>query len=443
LAKPSHPLPRRIEELEEPETAAERALPIAGARVALVDYALVRRDFPALRPAALARRHPELAGLGRRRRTAAEHRLIDGWLVARAALVSERQAAGGEVNDPVPTQGRPVRGWRPPRYGRSLVVPAAPFTGHGGGRGRREGGLLEVKGAGVAPDAEPSLAPHSDGLMLLGEALADWAMERMIDAALRHAGSRYRAVPTYAVLDTGFDQRLPEGWSLPTGLQVRRANRRPLGGAELPPCGSEEERVKLEIELLLRHYGITSCGRGTTLALEQGDDGPYVSYGGIVEIEHWTPEEQLAAFHERAGADGPRRFEAVNVQLTREVETHPRHARLVDFGHYELRRRFELPLISTVSDRVLRWGAELRPESPWWVQPLDELTLPEASWGPPTEAEIEAAGDLPRFAHVGRLHLLAFTLARRLRAGEVSAAEVRRRLAAPVRAAVGKWRGDY
>jgi len=203
---PAGPLLRRIEELAPDGLTPERALQVAGARAALLDRALLEHDFPFLR----------------------EETHLARFLVEHAAFVSRPQARQSAVNSPIATTGIETTAYRPPDYGRAFVLPVL--------RNGRPAGLLDVKGAGVAPRRRPSLAPHASGLMFLGEALREAVYTRLVDAALRHAGLRCRALPVYGVVDLGFDAYLPNGRSLPAGLLVRRAHRRPAcsGGLKHP-----------------------------------------------------------------------------------------------------------------------------------------------------------------------------------------------------------------
>ena len=50
------------------------------------------------------------------------------------------------------------------------------------------------------------------------------------------------------------------------------------------------------------------------------------------------------------------RFDGLNVQLTREIATRDARAQLVDFGHFQVHRRFENPLASLAYKRLLRFG---------------------------------------------------------------------------------------
>jgi hypothetical protein len=218
------PLLRSVGELDDPGVRRERVSRVPGARVVLADYELLQHDFPELRDDALER-----AGLGLHHgadRAAVRRRLIDEWLLERAAVVSQAQARQSTVNTPISTTDKRRFAWRPTAYGRALVVEAGA-----------DGGLLDLKGIGVAPRARPSDAMHSSGLCDLGEVLRDMLFQWAIDAIFEHAGVELGSVPTYAAIDLGFDRRLHDGRLLPAGVQVRRAHRRPVDNADIPVEG--------------------------------------------------------------------------------------------------------------------------------------------------------------------------------------------------------------
>lgn len=420
---PAGPLLRSIGELHEPLVTQETALRLAGAKVVVADYALLQRDFPALATPALLEEFPELTALDPVARSHEIRAHIDAWLVRHAGVVSMQQTQPQDepANAPIPVSGERVRAHRPPRYGRALVVPAP-------------GGLLDVKGVGVQPGAKPSARLHQSGLMFLGEALGDLAFQRIIERALRHCGSSFWTLPLYAVLSLGFDVITGDGRRLPAGAQVRRAHRRPLFGADLPPRGSLEQRRKLEIELVLRHYGVSSCTSATTIHRLHDGDRCCFTYGGL-PIDIFSVEEMLAMHH----FIGPRYscFQGLNIQLTREVGEGPVAAQIVDFGHFEAHERFEHPLVSLVLDRVLRWGGVLEPDDPHYVQPRPELALPCVQWGATNDAGEGPA--LPGVIRPSNVDRLAFTLASRFAAHEVTGPEVERSLAALVDEASARW----
>jgi hypothetical protein len=362
---PIGPVLRHVEELYQPTIARESAVRLAEARVVLADYALLQADFPYLSTPALLRAHPDLEQLDPAQRQQAIHARIDAWLLEHAAVISGRQTVPNNVNTAIAVTDARVDVARPPRYGRALVV---PIPG---------GGLLDIKGAGVADGAMAQRFVHQTGLMFLGEALADWAYQRVIDRMLRHAESACASLPTYAVLSLGFGIHSDPG-ILPAGMQVRRAHRRPLMGGDLPGGGTACQRIKFEIEMILRHFGVTSCNSVTTIerTIDESGERRY-GYGGQA-MTGYTPE-QLQAIESLLGSEFDR-FEGVNIQILREFSIEPASAQIVDFGHYEVRRRFEQPVVSLVNDRLARWGGALRPNHPHFVQPDPELLLPLDEW---------------------------------------------------------------
>jgi hypothetical protein len=414
---PAGPLLRRIEELAPDGLAEERALAVAGARAALWDRALLPHDFPFLREAALARRDPSLARLPEG--SAARERAIDArlarFLVEHAAFVSRAQARQSTVNSPIPTTGAETTAYRPPDYGRALVLPVL--------RNGRPAGLLDVKGAGVAPRRKPSLAPHASGLMFLGEALREAAYARLVDRALRHAGLHARVLPVYGVVDLGFDAYLPNGATLPAGLLVRRAHRRPSCRGGLKHPDSPLVGIELGIELALRRYGLTSAGPMTHVEIREtrtraGRADIAIAWSGTpVRLQR---EERRTLIETVGFRGGALRLEGTNVQLTREAETYRGRAprpQILDLGAWRARARFEHPAASLVALRLLRLGEIVHPGDPRYVQPDPRLALPQ-----------------------GFLDDECFALARRFRAREISARELMRRLDRAVARATAGWR---
>lgn len=360
---PRQPAVRAGEELDDPGLRDDIAFPLSSARVVFADLAAVLHDFPALGP--LNKGATEGAAEG----TAAR---VDRWLLEHAALVTARQAAQTDVNTPIPVIGSERRVLRPTGYGRAIVVPVP-------------GGLLDIKGVGVAPDRVPSLRLHENGLVQLGEAVQELLLQWIIDAILGHAtAGRLCSVPVYALIDPGFDVRTVDGRLVPAGIIVRRAHRRPKYGVELPLPGSPEQLVKFEIEMLLRQYGVSSCNIGTVLELSAKTGEPAIHYGQFapMPLGRLTPAEQimvrrLTRYHDD---DVPRRFEVVNVQLCREIGVEPSRATIVDFGHFGLKARFDHPVVSPVRGHVLRWGGAIWPDSPHFVQPHPRLAVPPTLW---------------------------------------------------------------
>ena len=397
---PGGPVLTRIADLDRQGVRRETALRVRTARTVFLNRALLQHDFPRLRDEALARAHPWLRRLPGERREEAIESLLARWLEAHAGLTSRPQAAQAVVNSPIRTvrsrSTGSVAAHRPNDYGRALVVRVPG------------GGLLDIKGTGVAPGKVPSFATHASGLLFLGEALREVAFGELVDAVLAHAGSPCRALPAYGVLDLGFDAYMPTptgNLALPAGLLVRRAHRRPRFGSGLKPPDSPLVSLEIEVERLLRRYGLTSVGPMTRIEIAgaPGPEGPLtVRYAG-------TPlsfdADACRRIRSKVGFPGGKLvLEGVNVQFTREAEEDARRAQLVDFGSYRTRERFTGPLVALVSSRLLRLGDILPPGHPRFVQPDPKLALPDR-W-------LDAT-DLP------------YALARRFRAGEITGKDVR------------------
>jgi hypothetical protein len=193
--------------------------------------------------------------------------------------------------------------------------------------------------------------------------------------------------------------------------------------------------VKIEVEMLLRSYGITSCYWATRLTLDFDRGEPRVTYGRR-RVSGYRPED-LALLYRRARVAGGRaEFDGINVQLAREVHADPSRAQLVDFGHYIVQEEFHRPVLSQVQGRIMRWGGAIWPESPDYVRPDPRLQVPFEHWGRPPEADAPGADVLA----LERSYAFAFDLARRFRMGECSADEVQRRMEHFAATALSRWR---
>jgi len=402
------PVPRNVFELEDPHIRPESMLRVDGARVVFADYELLQRDFPQLRGATAP--------------------AIDAWLLRNAAVISEPQAKQSNVNTPIRTTGGRVTAFRPPLYGRAVVVAVQDSPE----------GLLDVKGSGVAPALRPVNQAHANGLLALGEALANIVFREVMELIFRRAGTGFVTVPEYAVIDLGFDVRDLFGPATPACIQVRQAHRRPVGGVELPLAGSPEQQVKLEIELLLRHYGATSCSPATSFVLDDASGKLEITYADKPLPKH--TDEQIATFRKLSRFEGGRQvIEGVNVQLTRESGVKPSHARVIDFGHYSVRERFEYPVVSLVRNRLMRWGGAIFPGDPFFMEPREAIRLPLEQWGTPDKPD-------PRFAVPNHPDLIwpapfiaGFELAHAFREGTIDGAAGRARLDAMLHDVTQRW----
>lgn len=371
-------LPRTIQELDEPEIRGDRALRVRGARVLYADYASLRADFPWLRTESLAERHQELAGVeGPARREEQARELIDRWLVRHAGLVSVTQAAQTIVNTPIQTEGEALPVHRPPRSGRAFVVDLAEL----GAAPDSQAGLLDLKGVGLAPEMRPARGVRADGLMPADEGLRELFHRQVLDVVLEHAGAPYRCLPHYALLDLGFDLLLADDSALPAGALVRRGHRRPPGGLDAPRYGTPEHSLHLELELLLRRYGVTAATHRYTLSRPSegklslvygGRDVTGGRQGATRRLWELFEEHRSAATSEEVYLDG------INTQTTRAMDGG--RIELVDFGHYRIRPRFTEILLSQVCDREAYWGGVIRPGSAHYVQPDPDLALPARFW---------------------------------------------------------------
>lgn len=424
---PPGPLLRDIRDLDNPAVESETVVGIAKTRVVVADYAVLQHDFPQLREPYLVTRHPELHDYHAQERQLAIQRLIDEWLLHNASFLSERQASQSRVNSSVETTGERVTAYRPPRYGRAFIVSA------------QDGGLLELKGAGVAPSQVPSFARHETGLMFLGEALADLLLQWMIDEVFRHAGANFWTVPVYAILDLGFDQRTIDGQSFPAALQVRRAHRRALHDYNVPEKDSPEQTASWSIEMLLRRYGITSvqpstnfgvaCNKGKLRIFYQGDD-----------ITSSYKEKELEFLREVTRVCEERvEFEGINIQLAREVDLNSSGAQIVDFGHYRVVESFNNPVMSRVQEQPMLWGGACWPDEPEFVQPDPRVCLPYEQWGYGVESDRANKYKSHKWISTSARHVLCFELAERFRDGELTSDEVRKELDALIGIARSGW----
>ena len=200
------------------QTFEDRFVRVTDAHVAWADYAALRRDFPQLRAQTQAQ--------------------IDQWILENFAYISERQLGlNGIRNSAIPAStGTTKKGYRPPYYGRAAVLEA------------HDGGLIDIKGNGLGDDANVASQrnswkavlegrgsmeyirnrDHSDGLMSLGEAIAEVtrqnAAQKLFDLENAKAAAQLQTVESYFVIALPFDILKGRQDRIPAALYGRQAH---------------------------------------------------------------------------------------------------------------------------------------------------------------------------------------------------------------------------
>lgn len=237
------------------------AVIVAGAEVALADYALLRRDFPG-----------QLAHLG--------NADINSWLMEHAAVMREDQLAprlqdiGLHTRIPVHeghTRQRRASGrtqYAPLYHGRALIAEVP-------------GGFIDAKGTGTT---NASLASHSSGVMLAGGpgAIAEAMYERLTSEILQLVGSTFSTVGTYAVLripvqrlDGALDEDPFHWYTNPNrttntlAIYLRQVHRKCHHAPYSLACGA----MIRHMEYTIRPFGLTSTVNYTRVlsGYPQGD----------------------------------------------------------------------------------------------------------------------------------------------------------------------------
>ena len=339
---------RSLAQLDQARLVAETVEVLSQTRLLWWNRAAIRADFPTL--------------------ASVSDEDLERFVLENASVLSRVQCAPNEVNAEPPLTGVQRIAWRPPMYGRALIVEACP-------PGEPQGvpiGLLDLKGAGVAPDNEPMRVMHRNGLMILEQCIEELLYQRLVETVMRRENIDARGVPVYAILSLGFEGSMENTMPLPAAMMIRRAHRRFAEGCELQPIGSSAQKVQLTLELVLRRYGITTANTSTFLTIWRDAEGEvHHHYGGhpAASVESWHLERLLAGVGLNLPPEYRVTFEGVNVQTTRDVSLDPLSARIVDFGHYKAVEHFVDPIFSIVGDRFLNFGGVFWPQDPAWVQP--------------------------------------------------------------------------
>ncbi|MDT7809655.1 MAG: hypothetical protein QOJ70_3468 [Acidobacteriota bacterium] len=424
------PLLRHVDELEAKGVKCETILRLPRARVVFVNRAALQHDFPHLRDEALEAEHPELRALGGAAREQARREILSAWLSARCAFISRRQASQTLVNTHIETSDETITAYRPPRYGRALVL---PLDGQEGGAGP---GLIDVKGVGAAPKFEVGFKPHGSGLMKLGDAFREVIFQELVGLILKKAGMGCLPLPHYGVLDLGFDVVKKTGEGEPAGMLARRAHRRYEYSKGAKEPGSPLVSYELALEFLLRRHGITSVSPATTIELDMRDGATAIRYG-YFDMQY--EEANLQRLRAITGFDKGRMvIDGVNLQFTKEIETGMPYPQLLDFGGYGTRERFKNPVVSLVADRLMRLGEIIHTDDPRFTQPDERLWPPRVNGG---NGRGRARQDSPE-GSVRRMPdraILSAQLAHDFRSGKVTGEGVRAVLDASLAAAGARW----
>jgi hypothetical protein len=211
----------------------EKVVKVSTAQVAIVNYALLKKDFPFLNNSS--------------------NETIDAWLISNTAYISEGQARQTIVNTSIASNPSEHKAVRPDRYGRSMVLEAVDFEG-------QPVGLFDTKGSGASAADQ---GEKKNGLATLGEGLREFYFNAIIDSIFAHSREKFRTVGTYGVLDFGFSVIHPDGSQSRAGLIVRQAHQRNedsivSNGSYFAPA--------LGMEMTLRQYGLTTSAQWRNVA---------------------------------------------------------------------------------------------------------------------------------------------------------------------------------
>lgn len=438
MTPPRTPLLRSIEDLAEPLTKSETCRTLANARVVWANYDLIERDFAstdfaASLPCDINPPHDENALSVSRRPD------IDMWLLLHAGVISETQLRYTNTSEEIPVFGPTRIGYRPPRYGRALVVQLSdtwPDRAYPN-PGLRSDGLLDVKGCGVGAGQVPLDQLHGSGLLGLPTALGELITQFIIERIFEYLEVDVRGVGIYAILDLGFRMKVNGGSLIPASAIIRRAHQRPPRNIERPDYGSELHRIKLAIEFMLRRFGVTSCSPDMEFRIwREGEDLRSAFRGALDRIPAAALERFLAA----ARLQAPVKFDLVNVQLVRGATLAPLSAVLVDFGQYDFTANcFVEPLGCLVEDKPLKWGGFMDRNSHYWIQPNPQISVEEKLGGRvATPSWIFEWAGMTSPAETTALFVFAAELARDVTRGSLTRSELENRIGTFVASATAK-----
>jgi hypothetical protein len=377
---PKGPVHTSIEQLKHKHIAQEHLIRVNKTKVVFANYKLLQHDFPQLNDASLTTRNPEYT-------TDQKETVIDEWLIRNASFISGPQSQQERVNSPIYYEDEITTVYRPATYGRAVIYSIAEnnkafHKGNVPAEEANDKGLLDVKGAGIAAGKRPTFDSHGDGLLTLEDAFIEYLNQQLIQGIFLHAETKFETLPIYAIIDLGFEVKRPNGARSQACLLLRRAHTRPENSGGLPKYGSDQQLIQLEVELLLRRYGITSSNYITSIEIWKEHEKMRLTYGGKrvhnLTEDQWKNIKEVSHFKDKKIC-----FEGVNVQHTGEYSNQPGAANctLVDFGGYRVRSVHKNPILSLVSDRLMRWGGTVFPHFDKFVQPDTNIAVPIEHWG--------------------------------------------------------------
>ena len=357
------PLVHDVNQISTGSIEQETVVRVRTAKVVCANYDAIVHDFPQVFSAEARRKAPlagcaDCAATGKLCRDA-----INAWLIRNSAFISRQQLLPNSVNSPIETGDEVRTAYRPPGYARSVVIAIDSPAAEG------EAGYLDLKGVGVPAGRTPSHQPYSSGLEYLGYAIGDLFYGWLVDTIFARTCPGYHVLPVYAVLDLGFD--IVGGWhgTAPAGLHVRRAHSRPLPHESLPMSGSAREKLMLHAELLLRAFGLSTTGHGTSFILTNSDPDEFIYHGRPVELRNDAERKKAAHIADVIRESGSNRLEIINVQVTSEGDWDEKRLEIYDFGGFSAYRTFTSPVANLIRDAALNIGRIISPEQSSFVRP--------------------------------------------------------------------------
>ena len=363
------PLIKDISEIYEPDEE-ERVVPVNGAKVVVADYRLLIHDFKdVFEHPSFRERYGDsfCTNCANNPKIAYCNQAIDAWLIRNSAYMSEQQTHPNEVNSEI-NCGEPIKkGYRPPRYGRALVIPIEEHVSEQHAR------YLDVKGCGVGDGKVPTNDRHANGLDYVGVALGDFFYAWLVDRVLEITVPSYSVVPVYAVIDLGFDLKNYVYGTSPAGLHIRRAHHRNQGEA-LHKNESDAEKIALHIEMVLRAFGLTSTSPSLSIRSIEQEGKEYLQRSSGF-IFNTIPPQDEDRYEELLNIVRGRRMDINNIQFANGVDWEKKSAQIVDFGLFRGCRNFDMPISTTAMNAPFFVGRTIMPEDPDYILPNKDLEV--------------------------------------------------------------------